>query len=328
MDKRNALEEFYSKNNINHLLVSDKESAEFDNMLFDLDCKIDKWLSYIDESDREIFCQVLSKYTYLTETACQKRYEKIVDNLLNHLRSFDISLDKVLFITVESKNGTKSGSEHICADFYKRNRVKGIQKSQMISSFSRFNIASIRKYQAIVFLDDIVGSGFTLSNAIHNVIETLKDEVDSLSTIHLYAACLVLSTRGKRMIDRNAKKGSYEITWLIDETYYAQKMFKTNSTEYEVFEKYEYLIDDYINDNKSYFMGFEKGKLGISFHYNTPNNTLSTFWCETDINKPPFKRDGDQPQKRLKINDLKQIKQQTDYNAYNAAIAREPEHEC
>lgn len=328
MDKKTALEEFYCKNNIKHELVSDEDSAEYDYILSNLDDKIDKWLSFVDESDREAFLQVLSKYTYFTETVCQKRYSIIVDKLIESLKTYGIKLSEVLFITVESTNGTKSGSEHICADFYKRNIAKGIHKSQIISSFSRFDINLIKNYKAIVFLEDIVGTGFTLSNTIRTVIKELSIKTNTPNCLLLYAACLVVSKRGKRMIDKNAQKNSYEIKWLTDEEWKAERMFKKNSLEYNIFQKYESLIDKYIDDEKhSCFMGFDKCKFGISFHYDTPNNTLSTFWCETDLNKPPFKRDGNQHKKSLSIDDLKHVKKQTDTNAYNAAIMRQQKYE-
>ena len=75
MNKKESLGIFYSRNKINPTMVADYDSAEYDERLSELDNRIDLWLSNIESNDREIFLEVLSEFTYLTQTSCQKRFQ-------------------------------------------------------------------------------------------------------------------------------------------------------------------------------------------------------------------------------------------------------------
>ena len=78
--------------------------------------------------------------------------------------------------------------------------------------------------------------------------------------------------------------------------------------------KYEVLIDAYMKEpNKSYILGFWGCRQLVSFYYNTPNNTLCTFWRWTDTHTPLFPREK-QPQIQLKY--LQSVKRKKDSNAY------------
>ena len=46
---------------------------------------------------------------------------------------------------------------------------------------------------------------------------------------------------------------------------------------------------DYDNEIES-VLGFKKGQLLVSFYYNTPNNTLSSFWRPSKVSQPLFIR--------------------------------------
>ena len=79
------------------------------------------------------------------------------------------------------------------------------------------------------------------------------------------------------------------------------KCFGTNSVFDKITcEKYKKIVEVYekiIEDNKldddkeiNSIMGFNNGQLLVSFHYNTPNNTLSSFWRPSKISIPLFIR--------------------------------------
>ena len=60
-------------------------------------------------------------------------------------------------------------------------------------------------------------------------------------------------------------------------------------------------------------MGFGKCKILLSFFYNTPNNTLCSFWKCTDKNIPPFPRDKD---RRPTLDIIRKRKKRNTDNAY------------
>ena len=79
----------------------------------------------------------------------------------------------------------------------------------------------------------------------------------------------------------------------------------------KIIEKYEKEIG--IEGEKDFTMGFGKCKILLSFFYNTPNNTLCSFWKRTDKNIPPFPRDKD---RRPTLDIIRKRKKRNTDNAY------------
>ena len=64
---------------------------------------------------------------------------------------------------------------------------------------------------------------------------------------------------------------------------------------------------------KTFSMGFRQCKLLLAFHYETPNNTLCSFWKATDKNQPVFARSG---YTRLSLDRIRKQKIHMRENAY------------
>ncbi len=316
MDKNSALSKFYENNRINLNSAFNIESSDFDDNIVGLESNLEKWLNNIQPEDREIFLDVFSKFTYFTQAHCMNHWVEVVELLKTEISILNIEISEVLFVVVESPRGTKSGAEDIIGDLYKRNRKNNITKENIVSSFDKFDLKVFNKIKAVVFLDDMIGSGITLSHTIQNV--TSKFNSLGYKNIQYYCSCLTPTKRGVRLIIRNCKNSNTKIKMLIKKNWFVDHMFEKNSLEYTIFENYEKMIEKYFEDKPvKYFMGFQEARLGVAFYYNTPNNTLSSFWCETKENFPPFKRDGNQP--RLSLEHLKATKKATDNNAYIVA---------
>lgn len=83
----------------------------------------------------------------------------------------------------------------------------------------------------------------------------------------------------------------------------------------DLIRKYEDRISAYDNEGQwtDFAMGFRQCKLLLAFHYETPNNTLCSFWKATDRNSPVFERSG---YSRPSIDTLKKQKSHLVENAY------------
>lgn len=79
----------------------------------------------------------------------------------------------------------------------------------------------------------------------------------------------------------------------------------------KVIEKYEEEIG--IEGEKNFVMGFGQCKILLSFYYNTPNNTICSFWKYTDKNIPPFPRDK---YRRPTLDAIRKSKKKNINNAY------------
>lgn len=315
MDKETALSLFYKKNKINIDSASNECDGNYDCRLAALSKQVDHWLANIDIADHKLFLTLLSNYTYLTAAQCQIRYSTILSLLQEQLDKSGYTLSDVLFVSIKSGGAHKTGSDNVRADLYSRN-MRNISKRQIIASQSKLTPLDLQQYKAVVFLDDIVGSGITLWKCINDFYSKFLQS--NTNYLMLYFSSIAPRKRGIKHIQKNCKKAGIEITPLLVPSWYEEPAFHRSSPEYIQIEKYEQIIGTYMMDeSKSFFMGFQRNRLLISFYYNTPNNTLSTFWRVVPAtNDPPFYRDGNQPICRPSIDDLRKRDMEMRKNAY------------
>lgn len=292
--------------------MSDRLDAAYCEELARLPAQIDLWLAHIDRKDHELFLELLSRYHYLTEPVCQTRYYELIDLLKTKLPA-GVELADVLFITAES-SGYASGGDNVRADLRSRTREK-VGKKQIIAAQSKIKREVVEKYKAVVFLDDIIGSGRTLWNEIERFCKLEKSSAQDGRRPVMFYSSIAPRREGIQYLEEQCKKEEYHVLPLLKDSWYEEPAFAEDSPEYRVVEKYEKRIDDYFKKSPvSFFMGFEKNRLLLSFYYNTPNNTLSTFWRIMPDNDPPFYRD--QKQRRPSLDELKKTRQKTTENAY------------
>lgn len=320
MNKAEALNLFFSKNGINYATASNIYDGNYDKRIANLPNQVDQWLRQIDDADHALFLEMLSCYTYLTEVQCQLRYVEILSKLQQDLADLQVQQSEILFVTVESSSACKSGGDNVRADLQKRNLTE-LKKEQIVAAQSNLDTNSLSQYKAVVFLDDIIGSGITLWKEIESFCK--RFDIPNSYYPALFYACIAPRRKGIQHIEKNCRKSGLSIRGIFDKTWIVEAAFSTGSPEYLQIEKYENMVGTYMVDPpKTYFMGFGQNKLLISFHYNTPNNTLSTFWREVpDKNSPPFYRDGNQPPKRPTIDALKKRESEMKQGAYEQGCA-------
>lgn len=318
MDKETALKTFYEINGINPIRVADSLDDCYDKRLAELPQRVDQWLQGIASEDQETFLNLLSRYCYLRRPQCQLRYGKILSLLMDRLSELQINLSNVLIITIEAGGSCSSGGDNVRADFRYRN-LETLSKQQIIATQSKLIEEDLSSYQAILFLDDIVGSGITMWRSIHQLRMRFPEWFDRQK---IFCASIAPRKNGVNHVVKNCKKAHILIEWLYDPMWLQAPAFSYSSPEYKKLERYEKIIGDYmIEHGKSFFMGFNKNRLLLSFYYNTPNNTLSTFWRIGANMEPPFYRDGNQA-KRPALDDLKKRKVQLSEGAYLFGIDR------
>lgn len=296
MTREDALRLFYERNDIQPFDVS------LDPRLQKLPDRLDAWLGELPPAEHPAFLTLLSGYTYLTTRTASQHYAALLNRFEEELRGRGIPLSAALFVTFEASNGKKSGSSHVQTDFH-RLSVERIHKAQIVASVSR--LPSVEAARAILFLDDIQGSGKTTYAGILSFCERFPAVLE----LPLYFAALVPTERGERFISRACADAEIPIAPLRWSGAYSPRAFEDGflfpqgekAPEYALVKRYEDLIDAYLaNPPKrplkkarvSCSMGFEDSQLLVSFYYNTPNNTLCSFWKETDRHIPLFYRQG------------------------------------
>ena len=325
MDANTALSDFYKRNNIEPSRSCDEDSNDYDEIIAELPRKIDEWLNKIDQKDHSLFLELLSKYHYLTGAVCRKRYREIVDMLQQSLPA-GVAVEDVLIITTESGNGRLSGGDSVRADI--RLDRKRIKKNQVIASQSKAFASKdesreifrriMSRYKAVLFLDDIIGSGLTLKATIREFCKRYQDCFPDMPLPLLFYACIAPRKKGIKNFTRDLRSKAVHVTPLLKDEWYEFPAFDKNSPQYKQIESYEEKIAGYPSpQDQTFFMGFNTNKLLISFYYNTPNNTLCSFWRITPDNVPPFPRDGNQPEiVRPSLKDLQAKSAENRDNAY------------
>ncbi len=313
MTKEEALQKFYE---CNHICAAEIFRYQ-DPLLSKLPQKIDEWLGSIQPEDHELFLRMLSGYTYVTNEMFVCRYGKAVDMLEERLRQHKICLRDVLFVTMRCKDFAKAGCENVRTDFHRFNADR-IDANQIVSLTERSK-GEYQDFAAVVFLDDIVATGFTM----WKIIEFFLENYPHASEKPLYYICAVPTKSGVRFLQRKFRENQ-----LVVEPVYCEKWksFSLKTLKQCLFSEewpaaearileYETRIDSYMKEKEepSYIWGFRQCKQLVSFYYNTPNNTLCSFWKETDDHTPLFRR---QKQRRPRLPDLQNTKKETDDRAY------------
>ena len=321
MTKEEALDAFLKKNGIDYDRATNKQDICYDARIAELPEQLDLWLSGIASSDHDVFLELFSGYTYLTIEQCRQRYERILDLLKEQLKQIGSCLDETLFVTIEN-SAFASGADNVRSDLRgcDRNRV---EKDQLVAAQNRLREEEIQPYKAIVFIDDIAGSGCTLWSEMKAFSERFPEIISNQNT-RLYLACIIPSKKGVDHLQKNCQNFPRQIGLLYDPQWLQYPAFEKSSTSYQRLRPYEEEIDNYMRTpkDKRYFMGFGQNRLLVSFYYNTPNNTLCTFWRAIPDKLPLFIRYGNQKLNRLQIAEMRERKKQMCNQAYGFGIDR------
>lgn len=324
-----AIEDFYHNNCINpekYLSVekdaysNDKEHDSYiGSDIFS--SQVNEWLQSFPYEDINIFLNLLGHYTYLTRREYSHKISILSEEISKKLHDMGIAFKDTVFITIPSPQGIKSGGDEIRSYLNTINICRGINNNQIVCSEELISSKIFKDKQAVIFIDDLIGSGKTILASINSILDYFRKNSINTSQFQLFFAGIYVNKSASSNITKYFKKLNIQVKPIYMEL--PQKLLKGDvifdSKEYkhviEVIKKYEKLIDSYQakTSTKTYDMGFDKCKLTISFYYNTPNNTLCNFWEYSDIHTPLFER---RSQVRPSINNLKTRKSNNEINAY------------
>lgn len=301
-----ALDAFYAVNKINPALITDHydPTKHLDQRLFQLGEKSLEWLETYCTGEQNALIQLLACYRYFTDVQMLQIWQTIFDRLERNLNAFKISWSEVLFVTTESSKGVKSGAANIQADFLKV-CLDVIRKDQVITMLDKQPLTKLDGIQAVIFLDDIVATGLTLQQTIQSFLSHFQLLDLSELPIQFYWGSAVFTKRGQRFLSTFQRKyPQMHLQQVVGVQLESLFHLAPQMQEMEkVLQEIEARIDSYDGDGyaietdgsrKTYAMGFAACKLLVSTYYDTPNNTLCSFWRVTNQNKPPFRR-LDQP---------------------------------
>lgn len=334
-DVQNVMTAFEKYNNI-HLdnYVSDDYPNEenkvifFDNYIGNdiFEKNVIEWLRFFEKKDRAVFMDLLSHYRYFTKEQYRKAMKDICRRIMEETAGEN---DKVLLVTFPSKKGTASGGDQVRA-MLEEILLGKLKKDHIISDTSKLDESVQNDIKYIVFIDDVVGSGATLFGNVRDLCHKLN--LEKRTDIKYYIAMVYANESKIQKKIKDLKKGCgidienlfvYENT---DKCFDSDIVFEEGKrrTYKSIVEYYETEIDKNKLDDDTEIesvLGFKNGQLLVSFHYNTPNNTLSIFWRPSKLpNFPLFIRNK---YIRPSISDIRKTKNHCKSNAY---LKRKLEH--
>lgn len=223
-------------------------------------------------------------------------------------KSGSIGIDKIDSELKQHKERTRfigigNASESSCIMLYFFRQENGIRKEQFINVsdiFIRDEDGKIldltedaKQIEHYIFIDDFSGSGSQASGFF------LKNQIEKVNKINpnakLYYFTLFSTKESNIVLKGTNNKLILRSVFELDDTY---KVFSAESRYYANLEEEKTFSQDtcmnyknrYLYSHPDYLCGWRDGQLLLRFFYNTPDNTLPTFWTETNQWKPVFKR--------------------------------------
>jgi hypothetical protein len=307
-----TLDDFYKRNNLN-------KSDIYDERLLDLEIKTNEWLSAIEEPDRAYFLKLLESFTYCDYKSihllCKKLYESysklVVDNKEN-----------TVYVPVTAEGGIYCGADYLMGNFTLANRLN-VKKGKVAIRPNQYNdyIWQLDTIKNVVLIDDIIGTGTTFRYSLLELIKRCPKLF--LEDKNIYLMALYITGRGKRRLKSISKEIGRNINLIPCETirsaFTGELIFNNHELKLarHIIKKYELRVVKRNDD----IMGYEGSQALLGFYYNTPNNTLSTFWCTNDSCnwKPIFPRE-EETGKLPTIREMKEKKGKQAGILYNIVV--------
>ena len=292
-----------------------------DSTLSTLSEKLDAWLADYSEDERQIFLKLFSKYIYYSEPKMLESWQSIADSLGELISSKQLEWSEVLFVSTESSKGSKSGAANVQADFMKfaQEFIGTDQFVTSIEEYKKFKVVGSKNISAkklIVFLDDVAGTGGALEETFAKFFARNQEYLEQNSNVEFLWACPLYSRSGQARL-AECSIGSTRIEQVDAGALLLQPIDAPAIISPEEIAALSD-IEKKVAPNPEMIMGYKESKLIVSTYYNTPNNTLSVFWHDTEQNKSIFRRKNHIPS----LDDLKQKKQTQQDTAYTVAIVK------
>ncbi|XOI98293.1 hypothetical protein ACMX2M_20730 [Paenibacillus polymyxa] len=269
---------FYSMNKLPDFI------DQYDKNFVDLKDKVHKWIDQFENKHQEMFLTLFSQLKYFDTINIKKWFKEAYNEYL----CIESSHDESIFMPITSTGGIMNGAVHILSEF--DSAGLNISRKKVAAQPVEFNNSfKMDNAKNIVLLDDIIGSGDTLLDFILSCL----DNEHTKKIFHnkkVYIFCLVVTERAKVNVENVLEYMGYECCFIskftIDKALKQGVIFADKSELAEVKKVVKKYEQKAASEDK-FIMGYKDSQALISFHFNTPNNTFSTFWESCEV-KPWF----------------------------------------
>ncbi|MFF2178019.1 hypothetical protein ACFVT8_16395 [Lysinibacillus sp. NPDC058147] len=278
-----VLKKFFEKNDI------DLDYVKFDSKLTALEKNSKAWIEQFDKTDMEVYLNLLGKFKYMTRLSVINELR----NLFEVYKKIEPNYVDTIFVPVSSFGGIYNGAINIveCFEEVLEENDEITKKSIPIDPVAYYNTFDLSSVKNVVFLDDIIGSGDTFINFLYRISMDIPSLIGDRK---IYLLSLFNLEKGINNIE-----GMQDLDWDITliNTILEKSIFEDPSINEDQNKKklYKSVVRKYerrLAKEKSeevYIMGYKRSEILLGLFYNTPNNTLSTFWKKMEIGNLYFR---------------------------------------
>ena len=229
--------------------------------------RIDMWLQAFPAENHAFLLELLMQFYYYSE---ERIKDKVVELYAAFLKEYQGDTNEVVYTKIIKEQGVAC-SDILFITFWMQNNL--------MYSCAQNNILNLLEAEQIpkelVVVDDYSGTGKTFIKSVNKMLQVNGLVKDT----HFYFLTLHITQRAVRQIEEYAKVVGINIKIVTLD--YSDETFKNdyiyNAIDAEQKKRYygEICKKHKVDRNA---LGFEDVASLVSFHYNTPNNTLGLFW--------------------------------------------------
>jgi ribosomal protein L30E len=260
--------------------------------------KLDGWLKDVTETEARILLELFAHSSYFSK----RKVNNIFFDYYKKMKNKGYSI----FTAIESQDIRQNSSHTYLNEFALVSGVSDYSIVPMLTGFEKGNLAYIKQ---IVFIDDIVGTGKTVTD----YFETVK-HLFAGKKIILWVVCI--TKYAKEKIEQYAEDNgisldiwAYKVEEKAFEGGYIFDIEEASQNELIILDLEKRLWQDKKTDE--FILGKDKSQCLLSFYNDTPNNTLSSFWFCSASWKPIFSRK--KKQKPMWLKDKKRERTNKNY---------------
>lgn len=256
---------------------------------------LDRWLQQFEKEERPVLLELLSHFYYYTETAVNQKVLELHRRFLEH-HGQDIR--HVVFAKIPKEYGV-ANSDLVFTSYWYNNDIKGYSSNDIIREYLENDAVP----QTLVIVDDYMGSGGTITEALTKMFTTAPELLNS----KIYVLMIHTTTTGKAVFEAFKRRLGVEISLIYlddtDKTFKEDYIFSKIDARLKQ-EEYE-LICEGKNVSKGAILGYKDIQSLVAFEKTTPNDTLGLFWHSAENFVSLFRKNSSP--RNTSISDLKGV---------------------
>jgi len=245
-----------------------------DSMIESFSQNFNEWMSQFPEDLKSIIRELLKHFEYYSQQRMNSYAVPYFHALLDEIDFYE---KKAVFSPLKFREDHPDSSTMFSYEFIFINKLTEEDWCQTKSQQKEL----FKKAQIIVVVDDICGSGKTFNDFMQDNCDLLKGKEVVYIVYHFMK-------NARPLIDESAKRFGVHLHVIYQQAY--EKGFSLISPVHSPQEDIRTFCEfsEKVGVSGKYVLGFQDSEALVSFHHDTPNDTLGLFWFKRGQYWPIF----------------------------------------